>query len=81
MVMKGDLTLGDEHTIQYTNDVLENCTLETCISLLINVTPINSMKIKTIHVFLQNVISSVYNAIHLWEECLGSVESQENYES
>ena len=25
-----DLTLGGEHTIQYTADVLQNCTLETC---------------------------------------------------
>ena len=29
MVMKGDLTLGGEHTIQYTDDVLQNCTPET----------------------------------------------------
>ena len=34
---------GDEHTIQYTDDVLSNCTLETHIVLLTNVTPINSM--------------------------------------
>ena len=35
--MEGDLTWGDEHTIQYTDDVLQNCTPET------NVTPINSI--------------------------------------
>ena len=29
--MKGDLTWGGEETIQYTNDVLWNCTLETYI--------------------------------------------------
>ena len=29
MVMEGDLTWGDECTIQYTNDVLQNCTYET----------------------------------------------------
>ena len=29
MVTEGDLTLGGEHTIQYTGDGLQNCTLET----------------------------------------------------
>ena len=28
MVIERDLTLGGEHTIQYTNDVLQNCTPE-----------------------------------------------------
>ena len=41
---KGDLTLGGERTIQHTDDVLQNCTSETYIILLINVTPINSIK-------------------------------------
>ena len=31
--MEGDLTWGGEHTIQYTDDVLQNCTPETCIIL------------------------------------------------
>ena len=43
MVME-DLTWGGEHTMQYTNDVLQNCTSETYIILLTNVTPINSIK-------------------------------------
>ena len=43
MVMEGDLTQGGEHTVQYADDVLQNCTTETCIILLINVTLINSM--------------------------------------
>ena len=38
MVMEGDLTLGGEHIIQYTDDILQNYTPET------NVTLINSMK-------------------------------------
>ena len=42
--MEGDLTLGGEHTTQYTDDVLWKCTPETCIILLTNVTPINSIK-------------------------------------
>ena len=46
MVMEGDLTCGGEHTIQYTDDVLQNCTLETCTILLTNVTSINSIKNK-----------------------------------
>ena len=37
-----DLTLGGEHTMQYTSDVLQNCTFRTCIILLTNATPINS---------------------------------------
>ena len=31
MVTKGDLTLGVEHTMHRTDDVLQNCTLETYI--------------------------------------------------
>ena len=45
MVMEGDLTLGGEHVIQYTDDVLQNCTPETYKILLSKVTPINSIKI------------------------------------
>ena len=41
MVMEGDLALSGEHTIQYSNNVLQNCTPETYIILLTNVTPIN----------------------------------------
>ena len=44
--MEGDLTWGDEHAIQYTGDVLQNCTPETYITLLTNVITINSIKIK-----------------------------------
>ena len=29
MMMEGDLGWGGEHTIQYTGDVLQNCTPET----------------------------------------------------
>lgn len=29
MVVKRDLTLDGEHTTQYTEDALQNCTLET----------------------------------------------------
>ena len=38
MVTQGDLTLGGEHTMQYTDDVSQNCTLGTYIILLTNVT-------------------------------------------
>ena len=41
MVMEEDLTWGNEHTIQYTDDVLQSSTPETYIILLTNVTPIN----------------------------------------
>ena len=46
MVTEGELTLSSEHTIQYTDDVLQNLTPETYILLLTNITPINSIKIK-----------------------------------
>ena len=46
MLMEGDLTLGGEHTTQYTDDVLYNCTLECFQILLTNVTPTNSVKNK-----------------------------------
>ena len=39
METEGDLTL-DEHNIQYTDDVLYNCILETYIILLTNDFPI-----------------------------------------
>ena len=41
MVIEEDLTSGGEHTIQYTDDISQNCSLETYIILLTNVTPIN----------------------------------------
>ena len=44
MSMEGDLILGGEHTMQYTDDVLQNCTLEIYIMLLTSVTPINLIK-------------------------------------
>ena len=46
MVIEEDLALGSEHTVQYTDDVLQNCTPETYIILLANITPINSIKTK-----------------------------------
>ena len=36
--MEGELTRGGEHTIQYTDHVLQNCIPETCIILLTNIT-------------------------------------------
>ena len=39
MGMEGDLTWGSKHTIQYTDDVLQNCTPDTYVILLTNVTP------------------------------------------
>ena len=42
--MEGDWIWSGEYTIQYTDDVLQNCIPETYIILLINVTLINSIK-------------------------------------
>ena len=39
MVTEGDLTLGGEHTMQYTHEELQNRVLQACIILLTNVTP------------------------------------------
>ena len=44
--MKGDLSMDGEHTIQYTDGVLQNCTAETYMILLTNAAPINLIKIK-----------------------------------
>ena len=44
MVMEGDLTWGGEHTIQYIDNVLQDCAPESYIILLTDVTPINSIK-------------------------------------
>ena len=43
MVMERDLTLGGKHTMQCKDNVL-NYTLETYITLLTSVTPINLIK-------------------------------------
>ena len=40
--MERDMTWGGEHTIQYKDDVLQNCVPETYI-ILANVTPVNSI--------------------------------------
>ena len=41
--MEAELTWGGEHTIQHTDDVFYNCTPETYVILLTDVTPINSI--------------------------------------
>ena len=43
MVVEGNFTLGGEYTIQYTYGILQNCTHETYIILLTNVTPTHSI--------------------------------------
>ena len=45
-VTERDLTLGGKHKIQYADAVLYNCTPETYVILLANITPINSVQIK-----------------------------------
>ena len=41
MVMEEDFTLDGGDAMQDTDNVSQNCTLETCIILLTTVTPIN----------------------------------------
>ena len=45
MVRENDWTLVSGHTIQYTADVSQNCTLKTYIIFLTKVAPINLIKI------------------------------------
>lgn len=52
MVTENDLTLGGRHTMQCTYDVSQNCPLETYITLLNNVTPINVIKGKYVYMKL-----------------------------
>ena len=64
MGMEKDLTLGGEYMMHYTDDVLLSCTLETCMVLLTNVTPINSIKIivlcsHTIHLNLLSILGYI----------------------
>ena len=55
MLAEGDLSWGGEHTIQHTGDVLDSCTAETYIILLTTLTPINSIKIKTVKVKINKI--------------------------
>ena len=50
MLTEGDLTWGAEHTIEDRVDLLQSCTAEPYIILLTNVTPINSINIKTVKI-------------------------------
>ena len=54
--MKRDFTLGDGHMMQCADDVWVSFTLETCMVLLTNGTPISSVKrsyhLVTLRVFL-----------------------------
>ena len=45
--MDGDVTWSGEHTIQYTDDALCNCTPETYVILLAYATAINAIKKNT----------------------------------
>lgn len=45
IMMEDDLAFGGGPLMQYTDDVSQKCTLETCITLLTNITPVHSIKI------------------------------------
>ena len=44
MVTEDELTLGGGHTMQYTDHVSQECTLDAYMTLLTNVTPIHITK-------------------------------------
>ena len=48
------LDLGCEHTMQYTDNVLWNCVLETCIILFTNLMSINSVKTVVKDLYTEN---------------------------
>ena len=64
--MEGDLTWGGEHKIQYIDDVLQNCTPETYIILLTNVTPINSIKINTVKIKITKKYYFLITLVIFW---------------
>ena len=55
MVTEVDQTLGAEHTMQYTHDVSQKCTLETYVMLSTNVTPMYFLNSHHGHYFLLHV--------------------------
>lgn len=58
MVMAGDLTLGGEHTVRYTHDILFNYTFVTYIILLTSVTAVSLIKNnEIIKIFLKRKVS------------------------
>ena len=57
MVMEGNLTFDGGHTIKYTDDLSQNCTLETYIIILTNVTSVNL-------IFLKRKMGGGSNFIH-----------------
>lgn len=61
MVTERDQTLGGEHTMQCTDDILQNCTLETYVMLLTNVTTKNLI-LKSIY---SRYLPSISNSISL----------------
>lgn len=49
VVTEEDLTLGSEHTMKYTDEILENYTLEIDIIVLTNAIPKNLINLKNIY--------------------------------
>ena len=58
MEREGNLTWGGKYTIQYTDNALSNCTPETYIILLTNVTPVNSIKLVSFGHSYEHLFSS-----------------------
>lgn len=46
MMMEEDFTSGGKHTMHYSDNILQNCTFETYIILLTNVSSINKINFK-----------------------------------
>ena len=56
MVTEDYLIYGGGHTMKYTDDVSQNCTLETYMILLTSATPINSIKINENNWEIKNTV-------------------------
>lgn len=55
-VTEGDWAWSAEHTMQYTGNGWQNCTLETYRPLLTNATPVNLIKKKKLSLFIHSFL-------------------------
>ena len=54
-----DMSLHSENTIQYTDDVLQNCTLEIYIILLTSVIPLHSIQILKKELYIPHFLTAL----------------------
>ena len=72
MVTEGDLPSGGEHTIQYTDDVLQNCTLGNHIISLTNATQLHSKIFFKKKTLCQN-LANAFDMYHYIMFCISNL--------